>query len=50
MQDYFGSMCVRSLQLFCVERGIHQALAGPRFERVDGLLQHLVDRLDLPAS
>lgn len=48
MQDYFGSMCVHALQIFCVEHGIDQDLAGPQFERVDDLLQHLVDRLDVP--
>lgn len=48
MQDYFGSMCAHALQTFCAQHGIDQDLTGPRFERVDDLLQHLVNRLDLP--
>ncbi|MBS1999133.1 MAG: hypothetical protein JSS86_22560, partial [Cyanobacteria bacterium SZAS LIN-2] len=46
LEDYFGLLCADALKTFCIAHGIAPELGGPKFGRVDDVLQHMVNELD----
>lgn len=46
LEDYFGFLCADALRSFCIRHSIVLELGGPKFDRVDDALQHIVNELD----